>query len=304
MKMKSLRKVILLAWKIIFIWFWIFYFEQNILEPWVNSPVRGDTFGEILILIGHGLGALLVIILAIPCLPYYHLHLPREILTIGILSVILLGANYLMLYYEKFDEKKEKERELVEKKRQEAKENEIREEQIRKKKEIGQRKSIVQDIVNNLYKDTAREVNKTLISTLLYELQDIYDTLNSDNLNDIIIYGSSMDFQNNISFLKSELQRLKNLALEAQKRGYTDDGKEYANSEESNGKMTKEKAFEIFGIETTATKNEITKAYREMALKYHTDRWVNSPGHIKRIMEEEMKKLNNAKDYLSKLGLI
>jgi DnaJ-domain-containing protein 1 len=186
----------------------------------------------------------------------------------------------------------------------EEKERRTREDQEKKEREIERRKKIVIDIVNNLYKNTEKEVNKTLIPTLINELYDIYTGLHSDNLNELIINGSLTDFQNIINLIKSELARLKKLALDAQARGYTDEERESAYSEDSNGKMTKEKAFEIFGLKQTATKEETKRAYRDLVKKYNTDQRTNLEDHIKQMLEEKMKELNNAKDYLSNLGLL
>jgi hypothetical protein len=195
-------------------------------------------------------------------------------------------------------------REKEEKETEEKRLREIRDAQLKKEKEIERRKSIVENIANILYKETEKEVNKTLIPTLINELYDIFTGLHSDNMNDLIINGSLTDFQNIINSIKSELTRLKKLALEAQERGYTDEEREYGNSEESNGKMTKEKAFVIFGLKQTATRDETKKSYRDLVKKYNTDQRTNLEEHIKEMLEEKMKELNNAKDYLSNLGLL
>lgn len=195
-------------------------------------------------------------------------------------------------------------REKEEREAEEKRLREIKDAQLKKEKEIERRKSIVENIANILYKETEKEVNKTLIPTLINELYDIFTGLHSDNMNELIINGSLTDFQSIINSIKSELTRLKKLALDAQERGYTDEEREYGNSEESNGKMTKEKAFEIFGLKQTATKDETKKAYRDLVKKYNTDQRTNLEDHIKEMLEEKMKELNNAKEYLSNLGLL
>jgi DnaJ-domain-containing protein 1 len=219
--------------------------------------------------------------------------------------LILIVSVYLgYLIIKSFIKANEKKRILIERMKQEEKERKIREEQERKEREIERRKNIVTDISNNLYKETEKEVNKTLIPTLINELYDIYTGLHSDNMNELIINGSLTDFQNIINSIKSELTRLKKLALDAQERGYTDEEREYDYSDENNGKMTKEKAFGVLGLKQTATKDETKKAYRDLVKKYNSDQRTNLEDHIKEMLDEKMKELNNAKDYLSNLGLL
>jgi hypothetical protein len=293
--MKSIRNAIL--WVVVTVSLgWVFYALWQGILSYQDAPKRGnwgDIFGTLFALI-------LYLIVVIPGLIYSLLPLPKKF-THFIIFALFGGGLYLILgLIEKNVEAQKRKQELLEKQQQEEKERKIKEEQLKKEEEIERRKTIVLDIINYLYKETEKEVNKTLIPTLINEVYDIYTELNSDNLNDLIINGNLTDFQNFINSKKSELQRLKKLALDAQAKGYRDDEKEYVYSD----KMTKEKAFEIFGIKTPASKEEIRKAFREQALKYHTDRWSNSPERIKKIMEEEMKKLNRAKEYLESLGLI
>jgi DnaJ-domain-containing protein 1 len=271
---------------------WVFYALWQWLLKYEDAPIKGigDFFG-------HLFGIVLYLIVVIPGLIYSWLPLPKKFIHFIIFGLFGFGLYLILGLIEKHAEAQRRKRELLKKQEQEEEERKIREEQLRKEEEIERRKTIVVHIINNLYRETEKEVNKTLIPTLINEVYDIYTELHSDKLNNLIIDGNLTDFQNIVNFIKSELHRLKELALDAQAKGHIDDEKEYA-------KMTKEKAFEILGIETSASREEIKKAFREQALKYHTDRWSNSPERIKKIMEEEMKKLNRAKDYLESLELI
>lgn len=54
--------------------------------------------------------------------------------------------------------------------------------------------------------------------------------------------------------------------------------------------------YEVIGVNQGASKEEIKKAYREQAKKYHPDQYNNNP--LKDLAEEKMRELNEAYDYL------
>jgi len=56
--------------------------------------------------------------------------------------------------------------------------------------------------------------------------------------------------------------------------------------------------YEILGVSQGASKEEIKRAYKEMAKKYHPDQYGNNP--LKDLAEDKMKELNEAYDYLIK----
>jgi len=56
--------------------------------------------------------------------------------------------------------------------------------------------------------------------------------------------------------------------------------------------------YEVLGIRSDATDDEIKAAYREMARKYHPDNYVNSP--LSDLAEEKMKEVNEAYDLIQK----
>src|SRR5271157_5449938 len=56
--------------------------------------------------------------------------------------------------------------------------------------------------------------------------------------------------------------------------------------------------YEILGIREGASKEEIKRAYRELAKKYHPDQYGANP--LRDLAEEKMREINEAYDYLMK----
>lgn len=56
--------------------------------------------------------------------------------------------------------------------------------------------------------------------------------------------------------------------------------------------------YEVLEIKEGSSKEEIKKAYREMAKKYHPDQYGDNP--LKDLAEDKMRELNEAYDYLEK----
>ncbi len=56
--------------------------------------------------------------------------------------------------------------------------------------------------------------------------------------------------------------------------------------------------YKVLGISREATDEEIKKAYRELARKYHPDNYVNNP--LAELVEEKMKEINEAYDRIQK----
>lgn len=54
--------------------------------------------------------------------------------------------------------------------------------------------------------------------------------------------------------------------------------------------------YEVIGVNERASKEEIKKAYREQAKKYHPDQYNNNP--LRDLAEEKMRELNEAYDFL------
>ena len=56
--------------------------------------------------------------------------------------------------------------------------------------------------------------------------------------------------------------------------------------------------YKILGVTREATDDEIKKAYRELARKYHPDNYTNNP--LADLVEEKMKEINEAYDQIQK----
>lgn len=63
--------------------------------------------------------------------------------------------------------------------------------------------------------------------------------------------------------------------------------------------MTKD-PYEVLGVSHSATQEEIKKAYRDLARKYHPDNYVNNP--LADLAQEKMKEINEAYETLNKGG--
>lgn len=57
-----------------------------------------------------------------------------------------------------------------------------------------------------------------------------------------------------------------------------------------------DEAYKVLGVSSTATDDEVRKAYRSLALKYHPDRVATLGEDVKRQAEETFKRINDAKE--------
>ena len=56
--------------------------------------------------------------------------------------------------------------------------------------------------------------------------------------------------------------------------------------------------YKVLGVPRDATDEEVKKAYRDLARKYHPDNYVNNP--LADLVEEKMKEINEAYDTIQK----
>jgi len=59
-------------------------------------------------------------------------------------------------------------------------------------------------------------------------------------------------------------------------------------------------SYKILGVEQTATDDEVKKAYRKMAVKYHPDKVGHLGEDYKKSAEEKIKKINEAYEKIKK----
>lgn len=62
---------------------------------------------------------------------------------------------------------------------------------------------------------------------------------------------------------------------------------------------TEKDYYEILGVSKDASEEEIKKAYRKLAMKYHPDRWVNGTDEEKKEAEQKFKEIAEANEVLS-----
>ena len=58
--------------------------------------------------------------------------------------------------------------------------------------------------------------------------------------------------------------------------------------------------YKVLGVPTNATESQIKEAYRELAKKYHPDKYINNP--LADLAAEKMREINEAYDALMKKG--
>lgn len=85
---------------------------------------------------------------------------------------------------------------------------------------------------------------------------------------------------------------------------YGDNGGYYQNSGNQGGFNNyfedKTKYYEVLGVHQGATKEEIKKAFRELAKKHHPDKYSNEPENIREYHEKKFKEINEAYEKLTK----
>jgi hypothetical protein len=64
--------------------------------------------------------------------------------------------------------------------------------------------------------------------------------------------------------------------------------------------LTEEECREVLNVSAEATKEEIRKAYKQLAILYHPDKYVNSPPKMKEQADKAFKKINEAYQILTR----
>jgi len=91
---------------------------------------------------------------------------------------------------------------------------------------------------------------------------------------------------------------------EQEEKGYKQHYKRQYNNDRNNTGMSKGKAFEILEIKPNVTKAEIKKSYRNLVKKYNTDQRATYEEHVIQMLDDKMKEINTAKDFLRNNGYL
>ena len=65
-------------------------------------------------------------------------------------------------------------------------------------------------------------------------------------------------------------------------------------------RQSRESAYKVLGIEPTATDEEVKKAYKKMALKYHPDKVATLGEDVQKAAEEKFKKVQEAYEQIKR----
>lgn len=290
---KEIKKIIIWTACIFFI-SWACYTIWQYLLAYLFSPIKDITDG-----LGHIFGLIFYIIVVIPGLIYSWLPLPKEFIGVFIILITFTGTYVTLYLIERNQDHQKQKKDILKTMKNDENAHDLKPtgRPIITEQEIERRKMEIQNILYNLYKNTEKEVNKTLIPTLINEIYDIYKYLNSKKIEKSIHTDNTEEFNYIINSIKTDLIRIRNLALDAQKKGNK-------NYNHENITMTKERAFKILELNENATSDDIKKAYRNLVLKFNTDQRNHYEDHIKQMLEDKMKEINSANDYLKKKGFI
>ena len=149
------------------------------------------------------------------------------------------------------------------------------------------------ELAKSKYNETVRVATRSGSIALVQSVEQIHSYLNTTALTEFLCTKRWSDFKEAINEAIVEMQNLSKVA------------ENYENSEpetndapiQENG-MSREKALKIFGLEDGCSSSEIKKAYREECKKWNIDQRQHYEQHVRKIMEDRFKDVNEAKDFL------
>ena len=150
---------------------------------------------------------------------------------------------------------------------------------------------------NKAYNDAVRVVTQSRLIPLIQGLEHAHVCLNAKNLTDLLAGRNWEDFKKTIAETMVEIENLCEVA-----RNYKDtpngNGRQDASGTPEKG-MSRTEALEVLGLKEGCQPEEIKKAWRKESSKWNTDqRQAKYEPHILKIVEEQHKNVNTAKDVL------
>ena len=155
--------------------------------------------------------------------------------------------------------------------------------------------SIIENSVNSKLIFETRSNGKIIFS---FNAREIYDV--KQFLEEIHISYDNEESKSNEKHQQKRENYKSYSKNEQEEKGY----KRQYNNEGNNSGMSKDKAFKILEIKPNATKAEIKKSYRNLVKKYNTDQRATYEEHVRQMLDDKMKEINTAKDFLQNNGYL
>jgi len=137
----------------------------------------------------------------------------------------------------------------------------------------------------------------------VYVINNINNFQNDGFLNEV---GAFMNLDSRFieisKYIYIQLEQMRKIKeKEVRERNEKKQKRTYQNWSRMNSNYSSQKYYNILGLKSTATIEEIKKKYKKLALKYHPDRNAGQPENVINEATERFKVINHAYSYLRKL---